>query len=76
MPHINHRRGDTRRRSKQSNQRYWINIGDWNRNCSRYYRAAIHRILISIRVSGFDPDVCEDAVFPLANEIDNYWYYD
>jgi hypothetical protein len=76
VPHINHRRGDTRRRSKQSNQRYWTNIGHWNRDASRYYRAAVQRTLTRLRVSGFDLEACEDAVFPLANEIDNYWYYD
>ncbi len=76
VPHINHRRGDTRRRSKQCNSRYWTHIGFWNRSAARSHRMAIHRVLDLIRVAGFDAEVCEDTVFPLANEADNYWNYD
>ena len=74
MSHINHRRGDTRQCSKHDYQRCFY--GHWNRTASRYYRAAVHRILRNLSAKGNEAEVAEDIIWPLANEVDNEWNYD
>lgn len=76
MPHLNHRRGDTRRRVKQCRHHYFILRPHWNREASRALRAAVRHVLDRIRASGFEPDLCEDVVFPIANEADDPWNWD
>jgi hypothetical protein len=72
MPHINHRRGDTRRRSKHRNRRCGAANGAWNRCANQFFRAAIHRIL----QQRHSIEAYEDIVWPLQDEADDYWNYD
>ena len=76
MSHINHRRGDSRGRSKDVNKRYWGAIGDWNRRASRRLRGVVAQTVKNLKAKGFEPEACEDVVFPQANEADDYWNYD
>lgn len=74
VPHINHRRGDTRRRAQSRGP--WRTLPYWKQLANQHLRAAVHRTLTKIRVSGYNVETSEDTVFPLADEADNYWNYD
>jgi len=76
VPHINHRRGDTRQRSKRICAGHMSFYGHWNRQASRHLRAAVHQCLSVLRARGYDRVLCEETVFPLADEADNEWNYD
>lgn len=73
MPHINHRRGDTRRRSKTTNHRHWIAWGSWNKRAGRKYRAAVRHVLNGLRTGRVEPG---EEQFKLVHETDDYWFYD
>lgn len=76
MPHINHRRGDHRRRSKQCNQRYQTDLGWWNRQASRKHRAIEARILARFQALGCDLEVADSLEFPSYRRVDDLWFYD
>lgn len=76
MPHLNHRRGDTRHRVKRNFDGRWIakGIGHWNRIANKRLRSAVSQVLQGYRSCGYVD--LEDAVFPLAREADSLWNYD
>lgn len=76
MPHLNHRRGDTRRNVRNSYEGRWIvaNMGGWNRIANRKLRTAVSRVLQILRARSYDG--VEDTMFPVAREADNIWNYD
>lgn len=77
MPHINHRRGDTRRRCEQPpTGRFPGRRGWWNRTANHRLRVAIRHVLRHLRSRGFDIEECEDTVWPIAREADDVWGYD
>ena len=73
VPHINHRRGDTRRRC-QTGRPLRLPLGRWNRAANRRLRSAVSSRLQALRSSGYD--LVEDALFPVAREADDLWNYD
>ena len=69
MPHINHRRGETRR----SVNTYPWDLRGWKVRGFRFFRAVERAALESLR-SGEDPD---DVLFPYrTRENDTPWNYD
>ncbi len=74
MGHINHRRGDTRRRTKiyRASNHYWF--GWWNDYANRYLRAATRQQLRALAASGYEHS--EEVVWKIAREIDDIWNYD
>jgi hypothetical protein len=79
VSHINHRRGDHRRRAKGGAGRHGESLashfGDWNREASRMYRNVTRRLLVKI-LAIVDNDDRGDVVFPPRNEVDNIRNYD
>lgn len=76
VPHLNHRRGDTRRRVQQPDAHYQSAWGGWNRSANRSLRAATRRTLHDLRARGFDSDEVMNTVWVVSREADNYWNYD
>ena len=74
MPHINHRRGDTRRRSKHISLGPLSRCGHWNRMASRQLRAMAQQRLEKMKSRGYVD--AEEVVFPHRNEAETSWDYD
>jgi hypothetical protein len=79
VPHLNHRRGDHRRRGRNNYDGRWIcggNIGNWHRTANRRLRSATSQALRELRARGFDLELAEEISWPLAREVDDLWNYD
>jgi hypothetical protein len=78
MPHLNHRRSDTRRRvQKDYDGRGQVaHMGNWHRTANRKLRNAVSQVLQELRATGYAYDSVAGVDFPLAREADDIWNYD
>jgi hypothetical protein len=78
MPHLNRRRGDTRRRVQKDyeGRGQVAYMGNWHRIANRKLRNAVSQVLQELRATGYACDSVAEVDFPLAREADDIWNYD
>lgn len=73
MPHMNHRRGDTRHRCRPDTRQH-SEFGGWNDCANRRYRMAVRELMA--RVRRMLPEDLDRVIWPLQDETDDVWAYD